>query len=1639
MKILNKRIDRRGLIHIIAFVLFLMFVINIDVLTGFLIMHEDNYIDLNLISDVDQYYEFHIKNSYIYDIKDIVTQVSFPKNVIIKNPGNAQVLKTDDRYILQWNIPVIHSSNKEIFYFSADFSGPVNLSAFGRTSKLVRELYQDQEEIQYNLAPQKMEYKPIYFQTEGYLSEITVDLVFSETGTDLIQETVTATGYVIAESNSTEETEIVEEEISEYEPMPEETPNSSEETSNETSELEYIETVENETETFSETTIENTTNEPLINETDSILNETKSILNETDEIREILITNESTEPAIMIGEPTIEMNKTSIEIYTDPDYEWNGNEDFIGTAEVYGNEKREGEFSLTKLRADKYTEHVNIILYSEEGASVRIDSVEMSWMTEILVNSTKTINIKQKIEKTDRIKLKDKNGKDLKIKNIKIGENDIEFELEKHLIKKIKIRGVNLTEGISETIGIDDTLESEDFIEIFAIDPTQANFESAEITLDAKGNKLYKCKQWNFDTGICEGEWIKEMDLSPGKEYILVLTPDDPGFGEKLEGVWWTGTPDFVINETSHFDVGTKQNVETYTNYTNLTQNILQLIKGDIFYETFELDADGTQPPTGWAVDTTYTPTIYDVDNTQANSGSQSVYIYDGSALGFIHYDLASAITHDYFSIWVRTGATTNYVYINSQAETGNYGTGNNAWHLGFQNDGKLKYFDGSWKDTGATYSANTWHHIELKNVDFTAHTYDIWFDGTEYTTDTPFRVNTVDSIQSIQLGVSGVGTTDNAFFDDIRMGDYYSTGNWTSDIQTMTGDYFYNMTINLTADANNYLDKLEILNTTNDILVSNDTNIVSTGTITYYFEDSDVTEDFKVKLYLAGNGTSTPTINDIIGYYETLGEITAFYQCYYSNSTGVNITNGITVLATDDLRCNDTDVTVNGDITVEGNLTFSNFSLTMYNDKDAASNIIVNDKATRLIIDNQTNITSSDLKYGYKFVVNSSQLSMKNSYLSGCGYSDETYKGLLVYTDDSVVLNNTIHDNYYGILFIGSDNSIVENNTFYNNNYSVYVTGSDFVSITNNTIANEDGYGIHVNGYNYNTTVEDNTITFAGTAENDAIHFNKANYNSTIRNNKISFNKNGIFLDDYTQYTTITDNEIHDCTEYSIQIYCRNDHYIIEDNSIYSNGAGIGIIADGTKNCPNNLDISIINNNITGNTESGIRAEYSQFNALNNNITSSTYGITENNAWFDNNFIKNISYNNIFDTIYAIYYSGTGEDSDKDAYLYGNIIDDSDYGIYVDDITRTMHFNDNNLTGSATYDAYIRGAPEIIFTALKINNIISSFTGNNITIKDQPNPPASSLTNGQSFLTITSNGAGAWVYLNLTYNESKASDENRIRLWKHDGSSWSYVSSSVNAINNYVYGNITSFSDFGIFEDTQLTINSITILPDDGDPGTVVNPVEGSNKTVNVTVEFSNNTWIDSCYVRIFNSTATYESPVYGPLLGTIQNCVDENCECFVEWDMEYWRNSGEWNVSANISVESGLTNFTSANFTYNELTAMNINTTTITFNGSAGQTVNSLDAYPMQVKNTGNQLFNLSLNGTDFTGQTYSEQIIDVENAIYNETISGTFKPLTKIYEDVFDDILPVAEKLLYFRGLIPLGYKQQTYQGYIEFKIN
>ena len=150
-------------------------------------------------------------------------------------------------------------------------------------------------------------------------------------------------------------------------------------------------------------------------------------------------------------------------------------------------------------------------------------------------NSSNKEEKNEKKPKVLSINIKDNKNKN-QAANIIIKEKQIKILPDKGPVKKIILNNIQSTEL---NLGLDDAPENipaplGKWEEVYAINPTQIKFTNATITAKAKGTKLYKCKEWDFENQKCNGKWKFFKKITPGKEYSFTLTPEDPGFGEIL-------------------------------------------------------------------------------------------------------------------------------------------------------------------------------------------------------------------------------------------------------------------------------------------------------------------------------------------------------------------------------------------------------------------------------------------------------------------------------------------------------------------------------------------------------------------------------------------------------------------------------------------------------------------------------------------------------------------------------------------------------------------------------------------------------------------------------------------------------------------------------------------------------------------------------------------------------------------------------------------------------------------------------------------------------------------------------------------------------------------------------------------------
>ena len=108
------------------------------------------------------------------------------------------------------------------------------------------------------------------------------------------------------------------------------------------------------------------------------------------------------------------------------------------------------------------------------------------------------------------------------------------------VVEKIKIRGLKSQEiilGLEKVHPLRNPVPKRISVSSYAIDPTAMNFTNASVTKKARGTELWKCKEYNFTTQTCWGTWQKILNITPGKNYTFILTPEDPLYSETRTNV----------------------------------------------------------------------------------------------------------------------------------------------------------------------------------------------------------------------------------------------------------------------------------------------------------------------------------------------------------------------------------------------------------------------------------------------------------------------------------------------------------------------------------------------------------------------------------------------------------------------------------------------------------------------------------------------------------------------------------------------------------------------------------------------------------------------------------------------------------------------------------------------------------------------------------------------------------------------------------------------------------------------------------------------------------------------------------------------------------------------------------------------
>ena len=164
-----------------------------------------------------------------------------------------------------------------------------------------------------------------------------------------------------------------------------------------------------------------------------------------------------------------------------------------------------------------------------------------------------------------------------------------------------------------------------------------------------------------------------------------------------------------------------------------------------IFFDDFE---DGNY--SGWTAGSC-SNTRSVTSSTAADGSTYSLYITGACSThyGGLYRLFSPTLQPTRISYWARSSSTSTsdtYFVVHGSSTTG---TTNQMAFIYFRSGGYITAADSA--TDFYSYSANVWYHIEMRNINWTAHTFDLYVNGVLDTASAPFRAN-ISAIGRIDL-----------------------------------------------------------------------------------------------------------------------------------------------------------------------------------------------------------------------------------------------------------------------------------------------------------------------------------------------------------------------------------------------------------------------------------------------------------------------------------------------------------------------------------------------------------------------------------------------------------------------------------------------------------------------------------------------------------------------------------------------------------------------------------------------------------------------------------------------------------------------------------------------------------------------
>ena len=595
----------------------------------------------------------------------------------------------------------------------------------------------------------------------------------------------------------------------------------------------------------------------------------------------------------------------------------------------------------------------------------------------------------------------------------------------------------------------------------------------------------------------------------------------------------------------------------------------------------------------------------------------------------------------------------------------------------------------------------------------------------------------------------------------------------------------------------------------------------------------------------------------------------------------------------------------------------------------------------------------------------------------------------------------------------------------------TIVTIDSDNVTVKGFTITNGGlgGVGIYSQDHS-NLLIENNIITYIGNSSNDTsgrgIEIVSSN-NNTLTSNNASNNDYGIYLN-VSSSNTLSNNTANSNSQYGIYLSSSSNNTLSNNTmsnntyNFYVGGSSISNFVQiiDTSNTVNGKPIYYLvgtsNQTINSSTSAGYVGVVNSINVTVSDLTFTNNGEGMLFVNTSNSSVLNVNASNNFGGIILAYSSNNNT-------LTNNAL-----------ASNGLDFNSVSSVGNT-------------IIANLFNNTKASFTYSGDIKVNSSSVPASNPSGYENigkYLNVT-NTTSAWVYLNVSYINSNVAylTESTLKMWDYNGTGWNNISgiNGVNAAQNYVYANLTSFSVFApmgnditppsvnLISPANITYNTMQIpinyTSSDANLQTTWYQYNGTNKTLtaNRTLTALDNKestlilWANDTAGNINSTSVTFTVDTIPPSVNLISptnstynttqiplNYTSSDANLQTTW---YQYNSTNTTLTANITL-TALNNQESTLILWANDTAGNINSTSVTFTvDTTPPTVTITSPANNKYFNVGtvefsfiitdnlapNTTYTSSLgNGTALNDTTISTIFLDLSDGIYDWGVTAT-----------------------------------------------